>query len=256
MVVFFYPSGLGSVHRRKPFSSDTTHLRRLPPDGQLAANELATRIKEKKGWDMEMLTNFERKLDEWIEQKKVEGLEIGDKKECRRKGTKPTLMKTLVTGLLTIGRWILRLSPFAYMGVIWHLSSQPSDAVVQLGPYDSVIKESLHLVEFAILYALSILAFLTFGPLSHRRNCIAVVLAIAYGGVDELHQFFVPSRSADIVDVLKDVIGVCVVSFIVYRSYFGNNRRSNVNRILRAVTRTFAPSKQHHSPSGHTFHKR
>lgn len=145
---------------------------------------------------------------------------------------------------LMILRWCMRLAPVAYMGFIWFLSSRPSDAVVRLGTYDSLIKESLHLVEFAILYVLFVLAFLTFGPLNRRRNCVAVVLAIAYGCLDELHQYFVPSRSADFIDIIKDVIGVCVAWYIVHRTYFLNDT-SKIGRFLRRITLKRTPPVPH-----------
>lgn len=52
---------------------------RLPPDSQLAVEELASSMQRKEGVN-EMLTNFERVLDEWIEQKEVEGMEKGMEK--------------------------------------------------------------------------------------------------------------------------------------------------------------------------------
>ena len=139
-----------------------------------------------------------------------------------------------------IARWCIRLLPIAYMGFIWFLSSRPSDAVVRLGRYDGLIKESLHLVEFGILYALFVLAFLTFGHLSRRHNRVAVIMAIAYGCIDELHQAFVPSRSADVIDIVKDVIGVCVAWYIVHRTYFRNDA-SKIGRFLRRITLTLTP---------------
>lgn len=144
--------------------------------------------------------------------------------------------------LRTIFRWCVRLLPIIYMGAIWFLSDRPSDAVVQFGPFDSLIKESLHLVEFGILYILWVLAALTFGPLSARANRLMVVVSLVYGIVDEAHQYFVPSRSADIIDIMKDSIGVCVAWYIIHRTYF-NDRASKIGYLLRAVTNTLAPKK-------------
>lgn len=140
-------------------------------------------------------------------------------------------------------RWGLRLSPLAYMAFIWYLSSRPSDAVVRFGRYDGAIKESLHLIEFAILYGLYILALLTYGPLTRRRSRFAALCAIAYGVIDECHQYFVPSRSAEVIDIVKDSIGVCVVWAVVHRACF-RNEDSVPGRFLRAVTAALAHNRK------------
>lgn len=115
-------------------------------------------------------------------------------------------------------RAIVRISPFLYMGLIWYLSSHPSDAIIDTGlSFDGLLKESLHLIEFAILYVLLILCFSTFGRLTNRMNNLAAIWAIAYGFIDEFHQYFVPSRSATVIDLVKDTIGVLIVWYFVKR---------------------------------------
>lgn len=141
----------------------------------------------------------------------------------------------------SIARWGIRVLPLVYMGFIWFLSSRPSDAVFRLGTYDGLIKESLHLVEFATLYVLWVCAFLTFGPLSRRLNRFASLIAAAYGCLDELHQYFVPSRSAEFIDIVKDVLGVCVAWLIIHRTYF-RHEPTKIGRFLHWITLTFSPS--------------
>ena len=102
----------------------------------------------------------------------------------------------------------IRISPFLYMGLIWFLSSHPSDAIIDTGfSFDSLLKEALHLIEFAILYILLIMAILTFGELASGASRLAAIWAIAYGFLDEFHQYFVPSRSATVIDLVKDTVG-------------------------------------------------
>ncbi|WP_449538037.1 VanZ family protein [Ferdinandcohnia sp. Marseille-Q9671] len=119
-------------------------------------------------------------------------------------------------------RFLLLLAPFAYMIFIWILSSLPSDAIVNT-PYswDRAFKESLHLIEFGILYGFWVLFFLVRGKLTLQTNLLAAIITIAYGFVDETHQYFVPYRSATVIDLVKDTIGVLVLFFIVKASYFG-----------------------------------
>lgn len=128
-------------------------------------------------------------------------------------------------------RNLIRISPFLYMGLIWFLSSHPSDAIIDTGlSFDSLLKEALHIIEFAILYTLLIMAILTFGKLSSRTNKFAALWAIAYGFTDELHQYFVPSRSATLIDLVKDTVGVLVVYYLVKKYYF--NARDNKISIM------------------------
>ncbi|TKC17130.1 VanZ family protein [Robertmurraya kyonggiensis] len=120
--------------------------------------------------------------------------------------------------------------PFAYMILIWTLSSMPDNAVVELpdSTVDSFVKESLHLVEFAILYLLLVGALLTTGKFSFRASLICGLIACGYGLLDEIHQSFVPARSATIIDFVKDVTGVLVASYFVMRAY----RKHGFERIM------------------------
>ncbi|WP_322420269.1 VanZ family protein [Jeotgalibacillus haloalkalitolerans] len=112
--------------------------------------------------------------------------------------------------------------PFIYMILIWVLSSLPHDAVIELpsGTFDRFLKESLHLIEFGILHFLFIAALLVHGKLNVATHTLAAVFAAFYGFTDEIHQAFVPYRSATMIDAVKDVIGVLIVYLVVQRFYF------------------------------------
>lgn len=122
-------------------------------------------------------------------------------------------------------RTALTLLPFLYMGFIWFLSSNPSDMVVELpdSAVDRFIKEALHLVEFAILYMLFAAALASWGALTPALSLAAAAAAALYGITDEIHQYFVPSRSASWIDVLKDAIGVAAAYFHVRYHYFSRS---------------------------------
>lgn len=120
-------------------------------------------------------------------------------------------------------KWLFRVLPFLYMGVIWTLSSFPANAVVELPDLslDSFIKESMHLIEFAILYLLFVFAMHTTNiPFSKKINLVCAVIACLYGVTDEIHQSFVPSRSATLIDVVKDVTGVAICWYFIDRASF------------------------------------
>lgn len=121
-------------------------------------------------------------------------------------------------------KYMLTAAPFLYMILIWVMSSNPDDAVLRI-PDDGVdrfVKESLHLVEFGILYGLFVIALLAHGKLRFTLNFTAALISIFYGFVDEIHQSFVPYRSSTMIDAAKDLIGVTVLFWIVNRTYFRN----------------------------------
>lgn len=118
--------------------------------------------------------------------------------------------------------WFFRLLPVAYMIAIWIMSSLPHNALVELpdSGLDRFLKESLHLVEFGILYVLLFLAGLTTNRFTPAVAYGMLVVAALYGVVDEIHQSFVPYRSATLIDVVKDVIGVLAAAHFMHHSYF------------------------------------
>jgi hypothetical protein len=122
--------------------------------------------------------------------------------------------------ILFFVKLLIQLLPIAYMGMIWLLSSYPSDAFVSTGwTYDRTFKEALHLVEFGILYLLVVLALLSWGKLNQKSNFHAAVFSFLYGLTDELHQYLVPSRSCSLLDLTKDLIGVTIAWYIMNRAY-------------------------------------
>lgn len=142
--------------------------------------------------------------------------------------------------MLLVVRWVIMALPLVYMAFIWFLSSQPANSVVELGVYDSFIKESLHLVEFAILYGLIVLALLVRGELKPSQNRLALLVSVAYAFLDEFHQSFIPSRSASVIDIIKDMIGIAVVWYLIKQTYYRKDC-SQVGRFLRLITERLAP---------------
>ncbi|WP_456273069.1 VanZ family protein [Bacillus sp. AK031] len=120
-------------------------------------------------------------------------------------------------------KWALTAAPFLYMMLIWYMSSNPDDMVISMQDewFDRTFKESLHLIEFAILYVLFVLALLAHGRLTYAASFLAAMIAGFYGLTDEIHQSFVPYRSATLIDAAKDLLGVAVCLLIVNRTYFG-----------------------------------
>jgi len=57
-------------------------------------------------------------------------------------------------------------------------------------------------------------------------------VAILYGLVDEIHQSFMPYRSATVIDFVKDTLGVLVLSHFMHHAYF-SGKFTRLGRMLR-----------------------
>jgi VanZ family protein len=92
------------------------------------------------------------------------------------------------------------LPALAWAALIFSLSAQPKLVIdLELGS-DKVA----HFLAYAVLGALLAHAVTRTGwPLA-----LAYALGIAYGASDEIHQYFVPGRSSDVVDWVADALGV------------------------------------------------
>ena len=94
-----------------------------------------------------------------------------------------------------------------YWIVLFILTTIPTDAIPQF--FNTQDK----LEHFTGYFVLSVLLCLTLHfqkkniQLSKYSVLIAFLLIISYGAVDELHQLFIPGRTADITDWLADSIG-------------------------------------------------
>lgn len=97
-----------------------------------------------------------------------------------------------------------------YMGVIWIVSSieQPTFPI-GLFPFRD---KGVHTTEYAVLaFLLGHACLRTFeGRPRLRVAFVAVMLTVLWGFLDEMHQAFVPGRSADLLDLVADTIGALV----------------------------------------------
>lgn len=119
------------------------------------------------------------------------------------------------TSRLPSKRWLLikYWAPvFLYCGIIVYLSSlsYPSRPLPSFlfGLNDKL----LHGVEYGIL---GILLYRALHQTTRtiRSICLSIICAVAFGISDELHQWFVPNRQADIADILADTVGATFFIF-------------------------------------------
>ena len=101
------------------------------------------------------------------------------------------------------------LPPLLYTGLIWWLSGQVLD--FQLIAFVPLRDRGVHLVEYGLLALLIARAVhITWPERGLRGALFALLLGFSLGLLDEVHQLFVPGRSADILDLVADTAGACV----------------------------------------------
>lgn len=94
-----------------------------------------------------------------------------------------------------------------YMLLIWVLSSlHLTDFPVRELPLHD---KGVHFVEYAVLGLLVAHASLRTWPRHAplRTLGVAVLIALGWGVLDEIHQAFVPGRQADVWDLVADAVG-------------------------------------------------
>lgn len=103
--------------------------------------------------------------------------------------------------------WLL---PFAILATITVLSHSPAYPMgVQLPP---PLDKVAHLLAYGALAAAADWAWTRTAPITpaHRRHLVLFLLASLFGGLDEVHQSFVPGRFASLGDAAADALGAAL----------------------------------------------
>jgi VanZ family protein len=102
------------------------------------------------------------------------------------------------------------LPPALYTTLIWWLSSQVLD--IALIHYVPLQDRGVHMVEYGVLALLIARAVHITWPARGLHGALfAVLFCASLGLLDELHQLFVPGRSGEILDLVADMAGACVM---------------------------------------------
>ncbi len=103
-------------------------------------------------------------------------------------------MKTKASALVPV---------LAYAGLIFFLSAQSSFPMLpsSIWSYDKLI----HCCEYSVMGFLAARALGMLGV--PRAYAWAVLFGALYGVSDEVHQYFVPGRSSEVLDAVADAIG-------------------------------------------------
>jgi len=73
-----------------------------------------------------------------------------------------------------------------------------------------------HAVAYGVFSYLIYRALANPQPLVRRLHLWAAGLGILYALSDEVHQYFVPGRSSEALDLLADAVGIVVVQFLLW----------------------------------------
>jgi len=109
--------------------------------------------------------------------------------------------------------------------LIFIQSSHPSP---DIGPDWTFKDKMLHFTAYALLGALFLRAFKTTRIKHHLKLIftLSVLFSALYGISDEIHQSFVPYRTADYRDVLADIFGSIVGVYIFYQITIGKKSKT------------------------------
>jgi VanZ family protein len=114
-------------------------------------------------------------------------------------------------------RWLNWLPAVAWMGLIFAISAQTNLPHAPEPVLDFLLKKGGHLLAYAVLARLYLLALRRGGPVTGRLRLFSLGLAVVYGISDEIHQLYVPGRDGSPVDVVIDSIGAALSMWLVRR---------------------------------------
>ena len=106
-----------------------------------------------------------------------------------------------------LGRW---LPVFLWASFIFSLSSIQQITVAEFFLWDFAAKKVAHLTEYAVLYALFLRA-------TEKNWVLSFVLTMIYAATDEIHQSFVPGRTAAVYDLAFDFSGGAISAYVIWK---------------------------------------
>lgn len=101
--------------------------------------------------------------------------------------------------------WIPALS---WAALIFTVSSLPNLKATQNNLLQELINTVAHFIEYFIFTVLILYAIRNTRSFPRRELVAAGAIALLYSLFDEIHQYFVPTRMADVRDILVDSVGI------------------------------------------------
>jgi len=106
---------------------------------------------------------------------------------------------------------------FAWAGIIFIFSSNPTTSTSQIHWQDFIVKKSLHVLFFGALATLLYRAIKEGKVSKVRAGYMSVIFTALYGAFDEIHQSFTPGRMPRVYDVFFDTIGAILAIFVIWK---------------------------------------
>ncbi len=108
-----------------------------------------------------------------------------------------------------------------YYILIFFVSSTSSGISINIPFFD----KGIHCLEFAVLAFLLSLGYFKSLKSSLKAKCLITIFSgILLGILDEVHQYFVPQRRFEILDIIADGVGIIIGLFV----YLYLSRRVNI----------------------------
>ena len=125
---------------------------------------------------------------------------------------------------------LLFLPAILYYALIFLLSSISFKGEVSV-PF---LDKGVHLVEFGLLgFFLSLGYFLTLKSSFRIKSSFTIASGILLGCLDEIHQYFVPNRSFEVMDMVADSIGILIGLLAFYYFSRTNRGKALIQRLLK-----------------------
>ena len=122
------------------------------------------------------------------------------------------------TKALLLPKLVRYWAPFLlWASVIFLFSTMPTTSTSEVHWEDFIIKKSAHMIEYGVFAMLLYRALKEFGYPKTRLFITVLLVAVAYGASDELHQSFTPGREPRLRDVVIDTIGATFSLWIITR---------------------------------------
>jgi VanZ family protein len=127
---------------------------------------------------------------------------------------------------------LLFLPAILYYALIFLLSSMSFILEGQISiPF---LDKGIHLVEFGLLgFFLSLGYFLSLKSSLRIKSSLTLASGIMLGCLDEIHQYFVPNRSFEVMDMVADSIGILIGLVAFYYFSRTNRGKALTQRLLK-----------------------
>ncbi len=126
---------------------------------------------------------------------------------------------------------LLFMPAILYYALIFFLSSISFKSQASI-PF---LDKGMHLVEFGVLgFFLSLGYFLSLKSSLRIKSSFTLASGILLGCLDEIHQYFVPNRSFEVMDMVADSIGI----FIGLAAFYYVSRTNRVKALTQRLLKT------------------